>query len=311
MANSASTHAAGRRGDACTAYGLRFRSEVPVPFRPAPPDGTPDVVIRIGSVPRTLNGLATPRLPWQAVPGAFLLEVDGVARYLARGGDEIVVEPTGGNETDVATFLLGSVLAACLQQRGIVTLHASAVETADGAVLFAGSSGAGKSTLAATLVDRGYRMLADDVTGVVIEGGRPVALSAFPAVRLWADAVESLEWRGRAGARVRDDLEKYITPVERFRSLPLPVRAVFTLGSHNRDTIEFEAAPPGTAVDALLRYTYRKRFMRAMEHGLEHFGAVTALARGTPLFRVTRPMWPFLPAALADAIERHLRAGSQ
>ena len=298
-------------GTMLTAFGLRFRSEVPVPFLPAPRDGTPDVVIRLGAVPRVPDVPAMPHGAWQAAPGVFHLDVDDVARYLVREGREVLVEPAGGSEADVTAFLLGSVLGACLQQRGILTLHASAVETAAGAMLFAGTSGAGKSTLAATLVDRGYRMLADDVTGVLVGGVRPVALSAFPVLRLRADAVELLEWRERTSARVlRGDLEKYVAPVERFRASPLPVHAAFTLHRHERDTVEIEAVPPGAALRMLLRHTYRRRFVHAMECGREHFGAVSALVRRMPLFRVARPARPFPPAALADALEPYLRAAA-
>ena len=296
-------------GDCYTAYGLEFRSELSVPFRPITPTGEPHVTVRIGPVPKTLNAAGHPRRRWQAVPGAYLLDVDGVARYFVAEGREIVVEPTGGDEADVRAFLLGSALAACLQQRGILTLHASAVETEAGAVLFAGNSGAGKSTLLAALVDRGYRMLSDDVTGVVLDaGGCPVALSAFPAVRLWMDAVETLGWQANIAARVREELEKFEAPVERFRPAPLPVRAVFTLCSHNRDTIEIESVPAGTAFELLLRNTYRKKCVHAIGGQAEHFRIATALARRTPLSRVTRPAWPFRPGAVADAIEQCLRA---
>ena len=296
-------------GDCYTAYGLEFRSEIAVPFRPVTPTREPDVTVRIGPVPKTLNATGHARCPWQAVPGAYLLDLDGVARYLVLEGREIVVEPTGGDEADLRTFLLGSVLAACLQQRGILTLHASAVETEAGAVLFAGTSGAGKSTLLAALVDRGYRMLSDDVTGVVLDaGGRPAALPAFPAVRLWMDAVETLDWRARIGARVREGLEKFAAPVERFCPSPLPVRTIFTLQSHNRNTIEIESVPAGAAFELLLTYTYRKRYVHAIGGQSEHFRIVTALARQTPLSQLTRPKQPFRPTTVADAIEQRLRA---
>ena len=295
-------------GSACTAYGLEFRSEISVPFRPVSPGGRPDVTIRFGTVPESLPAAAAEGRPWQAVPGAYRLDVDGVARYFVTEGREIVIEPMVGDEAAVRTFLLGSVLAACLQQRGILTVHASAIETATGAVLFAGASGAGKSTLLAALVDRGYPMLADDVTGVVLDGDRPVALPAFPAVRLWADAVEALDWRARTAGRVRDELDKFVAPVECFRPAALPIRAVFTLRSHNRETIEIESTPPGTAVELLLRYTYRKRCVRALGRQAEQFRIVTALARQVPLSRVTRPVYPLLVSTLADRIEGSLRA---
>lgn len=297
---------AGRR--TYSAYGLRFRSELPLPFRAAPGAGPADVVVRRGAVPRALEGCAPTGLLWQADRDAFLLDVEGIARYLVRGGREITVEPADAGEDGVAAFLLGSVLAACLQQRGILTLHASAMEVGDGAVLFAGVSGAGKSTLAAALLERGHRMLADDVTGVVIEGGGPKALSAFPALRLWADVLECMDWRAGGDTRVRADLDKHVVAVDRFCPSPLPVRAVFALDTHNRDAVAVEAVPRGAAFEVLLRRTYRMRYVGAMGRRREHFGAVAALARAAPLFRVVRPDWPLAPDAAADAIERRLGA---
>lgn len=292
---------------AYSAYGLRFRSELPLPFGAAQDCGDADVVVRRGAVPQVPAECAATRLPWQASPGRFLLEVDGVARYLVRGGREIWVQPAHRSEDGVAAFLLGSVLGACLQQRGVLTLHASAMEMGNGAVLFAGVSGAGKSTIAAALLERGYRLLADDVTGIVIDGGDPTALPAFPALRLWADVLECLELRGDAGARVRAELDKHVLPVDRFCGAPLPVRAVFALHAHNRDTVEIESVPLGAAFEVLLERTYRMRYVAAMERRREHFGAVAALVRGAPLFRIARPAWPLVPGAVADAVERCLQ----
>lgn len=293
------------------AYGLLFRSALPLPFRPAPPDcGAPDVVVRFGRVPEIADApAATPCPPWCATPDAFSLDMDGVARYLVRGGCEIVVEPAGGDEADMLAFLLGTVLAACLQQRGILTLHASAVETAGGAALFAGVSAAGKSTLAAALVERGHRLLADDVTGVTLVGGEPHAQPAFPRLRLWAGALESLGWRAGANARVRECLEKFILPVNRFATSALRVRTVFDLRTHNRDTIETEVMPPATAFEMLLCRTYRMRHVAAMQRSQEHFAAVTALARGASTVRIVRPAaGPPRFDALVEALDPYLNA---
>jgi len=304
--NSAPT----RASDTYVAYGLRILSEIPVSFQLAPPDGRiPDVTIRIGDTPRALDAPQVHRGPWQAAPGIFLFNMAGIACYLVREGREIVVEPLGGSAADITTFLLGSVLAACLQQRGIFTLHASAIETEAGAVLFAGDSGAGKSTLAATFVAHGYRMLADDVLGIEVEGGLPVAVAAFPALRLWEAAVEKLKWQARPSARVRSGLDKYVVPVERFCASPLPVFAVFALRTNNRDAIEINALPSGTAFEILFKHTYRKRYVGAMGHERERFDSITALLRHSSVYRISRPMWPFRPDAVADAIKRHLRDG--
>ena len=52
-------------------------------------------------------------------------------------------------ESDVRVFLLGSCIGALLHQRGILVLHAGAIHTDKGAVLFTGPWGIGKSTLLA------------------------------------------------------------------------------------------------------------------------------------------------------------------
>jgi len=291
---------------ATTAYGRVFRSEIAVPFQPAPCGAEPDVVIRRGAAPRRLDGPATRTGPWgEATPGAFLLTVEDVARYFVRAGSEIVVDSSGG-ERDVRTFLLGSALAACLQQRGVFTLHASAVGTARGAVLFLGESGAGKSILAAALVERGLRLMADDVTGIVIREGRPVALPAFPSLRLRADAMKKLGRQTAGGRKVRGGIGKYDLPAKAFRASPLPVRAMFLLGQRHNEGIGVEAVPPGPAVEALLFNTYRKRIAIAMARLPEAFRAAAALARHAPLFQVLRPDDRRHPASLADVIEQHL-----
>ena len=295
------------------AYGLRLRSALALPFDPLPgPSAEPDVTVRLGPVPRTLpTGPGRPvrtRL-WQARPGAFLLHVEGVARYLVTGGREVSIEPLGGGDDDLGALFAGSPLTVLLQQRGVATLHAAAVATEAGAVLLLGSSGIGKSSLTAALVERGFALLADDVTGVVLDaGGRPLALPAFPRLRLWAHTLDRMRWRGRAHSPVRRDVEKYWIPGLRSCRARLPVRAAFVLQGGHRREIGIEGVPPGGAFWALWRNTHRKRAMDAMGRRPENFRAVTALARRAPVARVTRPWHPFLLDALADRIEAHLRA---
>ena len=292
-----------------TAYGLHVRSSVALPFTPVPDpsDAEPDVTVRIGATPAALPSPAKKPKRWETAPGAFLLNVDGVARYMVTDGRDVLVEPRGGSDNDLSVFLTAKVFAALLQQRGVVTLHASAVETETGAVLFAGRSGSGKSTLLAALAERGYAMLSDDITGVVLDAGnRPTALSAIPGIRLWADALDEMGWRPRA-RRVRAGMEKYVTPAARFRSAPQVVRAVYLLAQWDRQEVATEPVPVGSAFQGLWRATYRWRFLHGMGRQPEHFRTVSAMARSVPVFRVMRPAHPFRLAALADRVEEDLQ----
>ena len=294
------------------AYGLSIRSEIALPLPPAPRSGA-QVNIRVGTVPETLGGSLAGRRVWRAAPGALLMAVDGVARYLVREGREITVEPARGGGGAVSAFLLGSVLAACLKQRGILTLHASAIAADAGAVLFAGHSGRGKSTLLAALVQRGYPMLCDDVAGIAPQGGgRPLALPAYPCLRLWGDAVEALGWNGRPLGRVRKGMEKFLVPVERFCKAPVPVRAVFVLRFHGRADLEIEPAAPALAFKCLLRRVYRRNYARGLGRAPEQFRAVAELARRAPVTLISRPVSAMRPAALealASRVEACLPGG--
>ena len=288
------------------AYGLSVRSPVALPFTPVHRDGEPDVTVRIGATPVTLASPIVKQRNRQIAHGAFLLAVDDVARYLVTNGRDVLVEPCGGSVHDLGVFLAGSVFAALLQQRGVVTLHASAVETEEGAVLFTGRPEIGKSSMCGAFVRRGCPMLADDVTGVVLDAaGRAVVLPAFPSMKLWADTLQELAWQGRR--KVRPGLEKYVLPVERFRAAPLAVRAVCALEVHDREGIEVE---PVQAADAFWwhwRSVYHKRVMCVFGQRPAFFRIVAAMARRVPVVSVARPAHPFRLDEMADRIEEHLR----
>ena len=288
------------------AHGLCIASDFAVPWLPAGPDRAPDVTVRRGAVPAVS---ANQFVFWEASPGAFHLEVDGLARFRVTGGTDILVEPVGEDEHALAVALVGSPLAVCLQQRGVLTLHASALDTAAGAVLFLGHPGAGKSTLLAALVERGYAMLADDLTGVFGgPRGQPRALPAFPCVRLWMDTLDMFALGERtAYCRVRPGMDKYLLPVDRVCNRPRNVRAAYVLVPHNLEAIELRRVGPGDAVARLALHTYQRGFLRGLGLQAGHFSAITALAGRVPVADLTRPRHVRCIAALADRVERDVR----
>jgi len=108
-------------------------------------------------VPASLDDASKKGATWQIAGDRFLFQVPGVARFLLRGGREILFEAAPGVQAgDVSAFVIGTVFGILLHQRGEIVLHASAVRVNDRAVLFCGPSGAGKSTLAAALAQRGF-----------------------------------------------------------------------------------------------------------------------------------------------------------
>ena len=261
--------------------------------------------MRLGETPARLAGAAagTPDR-WDAHSGQALLRLLGIARYLVTRR-EVVVEPRGGSEDDVATFLIGPVLAALLQLRGMTVLHAAAVEAGAGAALLLGHSGGGKSVLARALVARGHGLLADH-TAALTPGphgrGRSVVQPAYPRMRLWADSLPAAQ----RGLRVRAGLAKYWYEAQRFAAAPRPVDAVFLLHSHNREEFDCERLPASLAFRALWAHTSRKRLLDALGQRPAHYRATLELAR-RPFFRVRRPDYPLRVDELADLVAERLR----
>ncbi len=295
-----------------SAFGLTFQSQLQIPEMLLVDTQHCDVNIRIGIVPDSLSGSPFNGGIWQAAPGQFLLKVEEIASYYICSGCDITIEPDpGGTEDEVRAFLLGSGLAALLQQRHILTLHASAIQTEHGAVLFLGNSGAGKSTLLAALCAKGYPMLADDVTGVVVDDDNiPIALPSFPNTKLWADSISKLEFESYRRQRVRTELDKFSLKMVNFCRDAIPVHAIYFLSHHNQAHILLNTDHAIDQFKRLYQYTYRKKFLRGLQLQSSHFKIASKLLHTTKTATVKRPVHPFLLSELVETLEQDFAVNS-
>ena len=290
-----------------TAYGLRFDSAMPLPeLQPAAP-GHSDITIVDGDVPSSLPEASAHGIAWQAAPGRVLLSVKDVARYLIVDNREIRVERhPGTNDAEVRVFLLGSVLGALLHARKMLILHASAIDTARGAVLFMGRSGAGKSTLLGAFLQRGYAMLADDKAAIALdERNIPHVVPGFPRIRLTEDAATALRYPMDGGQRPAS-LEKCVLPVPRFQPDPRPVHAAYSLSVHNRSEIHLERLPPLDRFPVLHRHTYRRKLLHQTGARQAHFRLLAAVSSHVQVARIVRPDHLSRIDELATRIEEDL-----
>ena len=297
-----------------TVFGLRVRSSIVLPFaRPFSPMDEADIVVRVGATPPTLAGSVRGRHGhWEATANAFLLKVHQIARILVSNGRDVVVEPLAGDDREVAHIVAGSVFSALLHQRGASAFHASAVQTQSGAVMFLGHSGSGKSSLAAAMVDQGLRLLADDLTGIVLQDGRTVALPGTARVRLQADSLDMLNWQLQPADSTRPLFGKYPVAVERFHAAPLELHAVYVLTPGDQSGIAIEDLPSLAAFKALWQHTYRKAYIHGIGAMPAHFRVLKTVSKQVPVRRVTRPaqtageeLLQALASRIKSASERH------
>ena len=272
-------------------FGLNLRSELDLAgLAPTIEADQADVEIAYGSVP------GSDHHGYRATEEGTLLAVAKVGRYLIRE-DRILIDPApGASERNVRLFLLGSAIGALLHQRGLLPLHANAIDVGGRAVAFSGHSGAGKSTIAAWFHDRGHNILADDVCVIGFdEAGRALAYPGIPRLRLWREALEASGRDTRAYARSFDDTDKYDVPtLSEAEAEPLPLAAIYLLrkAEDSGGDSGIERLKGVEAVDTLVSNTYRGGYLNMIGRTREHLSACVRVARAVPVFRAQR-LWGF------------------
>lgn len=258
-------------------FGLAVRSELELPELPPHSfEGEPEVAIRCGRS-----------------DGGTLIAIDGIAEFRVSNGSRVsVCASPGASPRNVRLYLLGSAMGLLLHQRGLLPLHANAVDLDGRAIAFIGPSGSGKSTLAAWFHDNGYQVLADDVCVVRFsDDDAPSVCPGLPRLRLWKEALEA---SGRDAAHFArsyagdEKWEKFDVPLDH-AGAPMaatPLAAIYLLAEGHPAGVEplfgVEAA------EALFANTYRGRFVAEAGKPKMHWEACVRLVRSTPIFRAVR-----------------------
>ena len=274
------------------AFGVDFQSALRLPeLRNGAPDSAAPVMIEYGIAARPFDGVEiTPGVV--AGPDVFWMDVPTVARLRVDKGRRMVVElADDGAENEMRAYLLGSALGALLHQRGLLPVHASAVEIGGRAYAFAGHSGAGKSTLALALTQRGHRLLCDDIVAVDTSGPGPLCWPGLVNVKVWGETLAAAGEDRRGLEQVLPMLDKYrlpITTLGGYRSVPLG--GVFALAASDaRAGTAFTSMGGAEAASLLIANTFRGQLVRPMKRLRAHFDQCVAVAASVEVRQLERP----------------------
>jgi hypothetical protein len=293
-------------------FNFRLRSEIRLELTPvAETDPRPVVDIRIGRVPEILAGSPPAKFGIQAADDAVLLTVAETARYLVRGGNEIVVDPApNGSERNVRLFLLGSALGILSHRRGLLPLHANAVIADGGAYAFGGHSGAGKSTLAAHFAREGYAVLCDDVCAIgFAEDGTPIAWPGLPRLKLWGDAAEAFGHDSASLDRAIEGYDKYHVPLAAAGATQaVPFRRLYLLARTEAGEAPAISRLQGQrAMAAVMEHTYRNGYLGPMGLSAQHFRLCAELLRRAEVYEARRDWGYEVFEREAELFQRHIR----
>ncbi len=255
----------------------------------------------------------TPWTEFYRSDGGYLLRFPGLADFhVSADGLDIACYPAPlVSEATSQHLYLNQVLPLVLSKRGKLVFHASAVQVAGGAIVFAAESGHGKSTLAATFAVGGFAFLTDD--GLVVEavGDGYEVLPGHPSIRLWEDSKDALiPPRARIAPALRYTSKARILAGDNFVfcAEPQPLRRVYFLGDGTAAVLKIERL---TAVEALVEWV-KNSFLFDVEEKFRlasHFKQVTDLAKQPIHYRMDFPRRFEDLVMLRQLIVDHARQG--
>jgi hypothetical protein len=292
--------------------GITLVSEIALPELPLVQQPGPKlhpVNIRVGELPGHPTQGREIDPDCFATPTYYWLRIPGIGCYLVTNGEEIIVSPEpGARPLDVRAYLLGTLFVALCQQRHLLPLHASAVSSKKGVVAFLARSGEGKSSLAASLAQRGFSVLADDVCLVDAgTGGPAMVIPTAPWLKLWRNSLELLGRRVQGLERVFSEDDKYRLPLaETLHTEPIGRLVFLTTDSDHASATEIKELSAVEAIPLLMELTHQAYVLQATGQLEQSFLRCSRVSSQARAYRLIRPWGLEHLESSVDAVEKFL-----
>ena len=272
-----------------TSYGRTIASEYPLDLPPAD-RGAAEPVFRLTTDDTTPAGASV---------GCSLLDLAELSFHECR---RVHLRQLAPMSPPILQHLLVDVaVPTALTAWDQPVLHASAVDWADGAVLFTGPSGSGKSTLAIAAATRGARLVADD--GVLVEATNQTGIGSITTLRRHHDHATDVLPSVQAGEVVTLTGKQRIDPdaegIE-LASGPRPILALFAIDRIGESaSIRATRCRPAEATDVIARSFFAPPGPPAL--ALESLDRASSIAAWLPVLRLEYPRDPSRLDQVLDA----------
>jgi hypothetical protein len=206
-------------------------------------------------------------------------------------------------------YLITFAISAALIQQGEEPLHSTVVATDRGVVGLLGPSGAGKSTLAAFLIERGGRLVTDDMLRLEFRGGVAMAFPGQSRLKLLKDSAEKILKRSENCGQFNRITEKFIfqlAPVA-MRDYPQSLSALFYLEAPPKhidpNSISIERLSGVSLFKAIAESTMESR-LDATDRLERQFHFAERIANTIPLYKLVYRRDYDLLDKVADLIDK-------
>lgn len=249
-----------------------------------------DFTVEYGNIPEITGEVAIERVFMTIYQSdEVVFTIPELANYYIKGSEEVIIELINDNrQSDAEKYILTIVFGIISYKKGYYPLHGGGVVYKGKAILFTGRSGAGKSTTMVGLHERGFETIGDDISNLFFKDGKVYVHPCFPRFKLWDESMKILDKYGSGEYKLREDLDKYLIPMENFAREPIEVDRVYLLNDGKKDESYFEEFKGIDKVNRLKNNNY-KPFM-AIAFGLrqDHFQLLMKFSKSFKFFKFYR-----------------------
>lgn len=203
----------------------------------------------------------------------------------------------GGKVSALRNFILGFGMSMLAHQRRMLAIHCSVVATSSaaadkaGAVLIAGESGAGKSTLTTAFLERGYRLMADDMALVqTVDKKISYAFPAFPYQKLCRNVALEKGYNLDELIYINENKDKFLVPYQgKFSLEPVPIKAFIMLCVTKEQEVGVKEVTGFNRVPVYINNLFLRHLLREKKYAPEFGQLCIEMAANVPTYYICRP----------------------
>lgn len=235
----------------------------------------------------------------------FVCDINNTAKFKITGGNLIQIELYEQADMELVTvYLLGTCMGVLLLQKGMVAMHGSTIVIDQQAIIITGQCGAGKSTLSTALRLRGYPLLSDDISPIMIpDCGTIMSAPAFPKQRICHDTAVMLGIDTKHLDKACSEDFKYSLDIrEMFLDHPVELFGIIQVQPGDVEEASLTELTRFEKVELIKSNIFCKEFYSRADFRPSYFKKILDLANNIHTYRLIRPEGKFTVDRQIDLI---------
>lgn len=294
-------------------FQLIIQSDIPIiQLLPSADVRNPDIIIEAGNIPEDIVEKEAQEIYYDFGDNRSWL-VNSYVRLLMENGNHITYfKKDSCPDMYLTSYLLGWGMSMVCLQRNMLAMHCSVVTDGQKAYLISGESGSGKSTVTRDLLLKGYKLMADDMTLVNLEGDQVVVTPAFPYQKLCRDAAMHCGKPMEELIYIDESKDKFLVPChEIFENKVLPVGGLITLFRHSDEDVTFQNVEGINKPHAYANNLFLRHLLQEKKYDPKLGSYMLKMASKTPTCTIGRPDGKDTVREILSYVSDYIKQNSQ